>query len=72
MYFHGLCTIALGEAYGMSTTRSLGTAAQRGVNYIIEGPEPSRLRLAYEPKQVGDTSVFGWEIVALKSTRWPA
>ena len=35
MYSHGLATIALAEAYGMTGDRQLGTAAQGAVNFIL-------------------------------------
>ena len=35
MYSHGLATIALCEAYGLSSDHNIGIAAQVAVNYII-------------------------------------
>ena len=35
MYSHGLATIALCEAYGLSGDRDIGLAAQGGVNFIV-------------------------------------
>ena len=35
MYSHGLATIALCEAYGLSGDRTVGNAAQLAVNYTI-------------------------------------
>ena len=35
MYSHGLATIALCEAYGLSKDLTLRSAAQMAVNYIV-------------------------------------
>ena len=67
MYSHGLCTIAMCEAYGMSSDRNLGAAAQAAVNYIIAAQNKNDFGWRYEPGQPGDTSVYGWEVMALKS-----
>ena len=35
MYSHGICTIALTEAYAMTGDRELLAAAQAALNYIV-------------------------------------
>ncbi|MGA2063870.1 MAG: prenyltransferase/squalene oxidase repeat-containing protein [Thermoguttaceae bacterium] len=69
MYSHGLATIALCEAYGMSGDRNVGMAAQGAVNYIIKAQNPNDGGWRYNPGDVGDTSVTGWQIMALKSAQ---
>ncbi|HMP79717.1 MAG TPA: hypothetical protein PKD54_09725, partial [Pirellulaceae bacterium] len=66
MYSHGICAIVLCEAYAMTDDPGLRQAAQEVVRYI----EYCQHRLGgwrYEPQQPGDTSVVGWQLMALKS-----
>jgi hypothetical protein len=66
MYEHGLATIALCEAYGLTADPALKASAQRAINYIVFAQHEAG-GWRYGPKQAGDTSVTGWEIMALKS-----
>ncbi|MBQ9874851.1 MAG: hypothetical protein IJM30_10335 [Thermoguttaceae bacterium] len=72
MYSHGLATIAICETYAMLSPkerkryRELGYIAQGAINYI-EYAQADNGGWRYEPKQAGDTSVAGWQIMALKS-----
>ena len=67
MYDHGLAAIALCECYGMSGEKSVRAAAQASLNFIMEAQDPDGGGWRYEPRQPGDTSVVGWQIMALKS-----
>ena len=69
MYSHGLATIALCEAYGMSGDRNVGMAAQGAVNYIINAQNKNDGGWRYNPGDPGDTSVLGWQLMALKSAQ---
>jgi prenyltransferase beta subunit len=71
MYAHGLATITLCEAYGMSkkTDRVLREKAQRAVNFIISAQNASTGGWRYTPGEEGDTSVVGWQVMALKSAQ---
>ena len=69
MYAHGLATIALCEAYGMSHDKSIGAAAQRAVDFIQNAQNPKTGGWRYQPGEEGDTSVVGWQIMALKSAQ---
>ena len=69
MYSHGLATIALCEAYGLSGDRTVGKAAQGGVNFILAAQNPADGGWRYNPRDPGDTSVVGWQLMALKSAR---
>ncbi|MEN1681228.1 MAG: prenyltransferase/squalene oxidase repeat-containing protein [Planctomycetota bacterium] len=66
MYAHGIAAIALTEAYGMTRDPALKAPAQAAVDYIVyaQGADGG---WRYAPKQLGDTSVTGWQIMALKS-----
>jgi hypothetical protein len=68
MYSHGIATIALCEAYGMSKDPALLNPAQQAVNFIV-GAQHGVGGWRYHPGQPGDTSVVGWQIMALKSAQ---
>lgn len=69
MYAQGLATIALCEVYGMTNDLAVGEAAQRAIGFIQRAQNPKTGGWRYEPGTVdpGDTSVVGWQIMALKS-----
>lgn len=69
MYSHGLCTIALCEDYGMSRDRSVGVAAQNAINFIQAAQNTRTGGWRYHPGEDGDTSVVGWQLMALKSAQ---
>ncbi len=66
MYAQGIATLALCEAYGMTQDESLRGLAQQAVNFICYA-QHSKGGWRYYPKQPGDTTVFGWQMMALKS-----
>lgn len=66
MYGHGIASIALCEAYGMSGDSTLRDAAQASVAYIVSQQSPKTGGFGYHgPGQ--DTSVLGWQMMAYKS-----
>ena len=67
MYNQGLATIALCEAYGLTGDTQVGQAAQGAVNFILDAQNVTTGGWRYSPKQSGDTSVVGWQLMALKS-----
>lgn len=67
MYEHGLTSIALCECYGMTSDQRVGKAAQAALDYIVEAQDPNGGGWRYIPKTAGDTSVTGWQVMALKS-----
>lgn len=67
MYSHGIATIALCEAYGMTRDLALLEAAQAGVNFLTYAQNPETGGWHYSPKGRGDTSIVGWQMMALKS-----
>lgn len=66
-YSHGIATIALCEAYGMTGDESLRKAAQRAVDFIVASQHRKLGGWRYEPQFTADTSVSGWQLMALKS-----
>ncbi|MGH7172465.1 MAG: prenyltransferase/squalene oxidase repeat-containing protein [Gemmataceae bacterium] len=67
MYEHGIATIAMCEAYGLTSDPRLKLSAQRALNFIAYAQDPAGGGWRYSPKQAGDTSVTGWQLMALKS-----
>lgn len=67
MYSHGLASIVLCEAYAMTKDTQLIKPAQAAVNYIVYAQDPVGGGWRYSPREPGDTSVVGWQLMALKS-----
>jgi len=68
MYGQGLAAIALCEAYAMSHDASLKEPAQQALDFIASS-QHVRGGWRYFPGQPGDTTVLGWQWMALKSGR---
>lgn len=69
MYTHGMATITLCEAYGLTGDKTVGAAAQAAINFIQSAQHPRTGGWRYNPGDEGDTSVVGWIGMALKSGR---
>jgi hypothetical protein len=67
MYAHGIAAIALCEAYGMTRDPELARPAQRAIDFIAAAQHEAGGGWRYKPGQPGDTSVVGWQVMALKS-----
>ncbi len=67
MYSHGIAAIALSEAYGMSGDDKLVEAVRNAVRFIDAARNTDEGGWRYDPGQAGDTSVLGWQVMALKS-----
>ena len=66
-YSHGMAAIAVCEAYGMTKDPTLREPAQRALNFIVASQHPQFGAWRYRPKFESDTSVAGWQLMALKS-----
>jgi hypothetical protein len=67
MYSQGIATLALSEALAMSNDPKLRVPVERAAQFIIQAQNPSSGGWRYLPGQYGDTSVFGWQLMAIKS-----
>jgi hypothetical protein len=66
-YSHGIAAISLCEAYGMTKDPELREPAQKALNFILAAQHPTFGGWRYAPQASTDTSVSGWQIMALKS-----
>jgi hypothetical protein len=67
MYGHAIATIALCEACGMTDDAKLRGPAQKAIDYIVKAQHAASGGWRYKPNQPADTSVVGWQLMALKS-----
>lgn len=71
MYCHAIATYAMAEALGMQTDRAtlnrLRGPVERAVGYIVSTQNPADGGWRYLPGQKSDMSMFGWQLMALKS-----
>ena len=68
MYAQGLAAIVFCEAYAMTRDESLRADAQGTIDFIVHAQHAAG-GWRYFPKQAGDTTVFGWQYMALESAR---
>jgi hypothetical protein len=71
MYAHGLAAIVLCEAFAMTGDEALRVPAQKAINFIVAAQyHDGGWRYRPGPKnERGDTSVVGWQLMALQSAR---
>ena len=67
MYSHGIASIAVCEAYAMTEDPALRDSARKALDFIVKSQHQSSGGWRYAPNQPGDTSVVGWQMMALKS-----
>ncbi len=70
MYAHGQATIVLSEAFALTGDQTLAEPTQLAIDFI-ENAQHKNGGWRYQPKQPGDTSVLGWQVMALHSARAP-
>ena len=67
LYIQGLAGIALSESYGMTQDGRLQAPAQYALDHIMAAQDKAGGGWRYHVGQPGDTSVVGWQLMALKS-----
>ena len=68
LYAHGIASIALCEAWAMTKDPKLKQPAQRSIDYIVKA-QHGQGGWRYSPGMAGDTSVTGWQVIALRSAQ---
>ena len=68
MYAHAQAAIVLCDAYKMTGDAVLKRPAQKAIDFICKA-QHRRGGWRYEPGSSGDTSVIGWQLMALHSAR---
>jgi len=73
MYNHGIATLALAEAYGLSRWPILKKHAQRALDFVHQSRNPGRAwrynNGEIDPAEQNDVSVTGWMIMCLASAK---
>ncbi len=69
MYVQGLAAIALCETAALTKDSRFAKAAAGAVKFIVYAQDPQGGGWRYHPRQKGDTSVVGWQVMALKSAQ---
>jgi hypothetical protein len=69
MYVQGICAIALCEACSLSKDPALRRPAQLAIDFIVNAQDTEGGGWRYNIPQAGDTSVVGWQLMALQSAR---
>jgi hypothetical protein len=71
MYTHGIATLAMSEAYILTQDKRLREPLARAVDLIVKSQNPKTGGWRYRPKPPlrGDTSITGWQVLALTSAR---
>ncbi len=71
MYSHAMATYAMAEAYGMRQSPTqpspLRLPLQKAVDYILNQQNERDGGWRYQKGQTSDMSIFGWNLMALKS-----
>lgn len=67
MYCHGMASLALSEALGMTGDTRLTPFVERAVEFIVRSQHSTTGGWRYQPGDQGDMSQFGWQVMALKS-----
>lgn len=67
MYAQGLAGIALAEAFAMTDDRAIGETAQQALDFVVYAQDQKGGGWRYTPGEPGDTTVTGWQLMALVS-----
>ncbi|MBM4022179.1 MAG: hypothetical protein FJ284_08050 [Planctomycetes bacterium] len=67
LYSHGIASIAVCEAVGMTGDKLVKPAAEKACRFIAESRHPTLGGWRYMPRTDADLSVSGWMLVALRA-----
>jgi len=67
MYGHAIAALAIAEAAIMTGNERYRHAAVKAAQFIVKAQNAQTGGWRYHPGQPGDTSVFGWQVMALRS-----
>lgn len=67
MYCHSMAALAVCESYAVTGDQRLRTTAAGALTYSLAAQHPADGGWRYWPGLPGDTSQFGWQLMALKS-----
>jgi hypothetical protein len=68
MYAHGQGAIVLSEAFMLTGDENLRGPSQKAIDFIVAS-QHEQGGWRYRPGDAGDTSVLGWQVMALQSAR---
>lgn len=70
MYCHAMAALAMCEAYALTGDERLKTPATKAIAFLVDAQAQNGAAWRYEPRApVGDTSILGWVVLALRSGR---
>ena len=69
MYCHGIATLALSEAYILTSDERIRPFLERAIQYTLNSQNKETGGWRYRPHDDGDTSQFGWQLMALMSAK---
>jgi hypothetical protein len=67
LYSQAIATMAVCESYALTGDPALKTHAEKGLGFILRAQNKLEGGWRYVPTVDGDTSVFGWQMFALRS-----
>ena len=67
LYSQAIASLALCEAYAMTRDPDLAPTCREAIRFIVNAQDKNGGGWRYFPGQVGDTTVTGWMLMALKS-----
>src|SRR4030042_3969140 len=67
MYCHGMAALAISELAGRTGDPRLKEPLGRAIASPLAAQDPAGGGWRYRPREAGDTSQLGWQLMALKS-----
>lgn len=70
MYCHAMASLALCEAFALTGDERLRQPVSKAIAFLVDAQAENGAAWRYEPKApIGDTSILGWVVLALRSGR---